>query len=72
MCSRAIVRLLLAALIQTLNTRDRSDLVALEAVRALFGALPAPVPPLFAAPAASPPADDPRDARCCPALLLFC
>lgn len=59
---------------QVLNIRDRSDLVALEAVRALFGALPVPVQPLFAAPAAAPPADDPRDARCLPcpvAVLLF-
>jgi hypothetical protein len=44
--------------------RDRSDLVALEAVRALFGALPTAAPPLFAAAAAAPPAEDARDARC--------
>ena len=43
--------------------RDRTDLVALEAIRALFGALPTAVPPLFAAAAAAPPPDDPRDAR---------
>jgi len=38
--------------------------VALEAVRALFGALPTAAPPLFATAAAAPPAEDARDARC--------